>query len=67
MRTSRILLASVALAFLAACATEPVGVVKPDSLPSLEETDQSGSPYAIDSDTTVVSTGRGGGFVGSGN
>ena len=66
MRTTRILLAALSLALVAACTTEPVAPVQPGAKPSLDGTGWTGSGSSVTTDTTTV-TSRGVGFVGTGN
>lgn len=65
MRTSRILLAALSLALVAACTAEPVGVARSDEKPAFGA-GFNGSGNAVAGDTTVA-TERGAGFNGSGN
>jgi hypothetical protein len=66
MRTTRILLAALSLALVAACTAEPVAVVRPDKKPAFDGAGFNGSGNSTPTDTTTV-TSRGVGFVGTGN
>ena len=67
MRTTRILLATLSLALVAACSAEPVAVVESDPKPAFGA-GFNGSGNAVAGDTTSVTTPeRGAGFNGSGN
>lgn len=65
MRTTRLLLAALSLAFVAACTAESVTPVQPASDPSLDGSGWSGSGNSTTADTSAV--GRGSGWSGSGN
>ena len=65
MRTSRLLLAALSLALVAACSSEPMGVTRPAEKSALG-VGFVGTGNAVAGDTTVA-TGRGAGFNGSGN
>lgn len=68
MRATRILLAALSLALVAACTAEPVAVVRPDKKPAFDGAGFNGSGNAVTGDTTSVTTPeRGPGFNGSGN
>lgn len=66
MRTTRILLAALSLALVAACTAEPTATVQPDAKPSLDGTGWSGSGNSAPTDSTSKFE-RGAGFNGSGN
>jgi len=66
MRTTRIFLAALSLALVAACTAEPVAVVRPVDRPAFDGVGVSGSGNSAPTDTTTV-TNRGVGFVGTGN
>lgn len=66
MRTTRLLLAVLTFTLAAACTAEPVGVVSPNQKPAFDGAGLSGSGNAVASDTTST-TGRGVGWVGTGN
>lgn len=66
MRTTRILLAALSVALVAACTAEPVTLVQPDSKPSLDGSGWSGSGNSTSPDT-LSAVGRGSGWTGSGN
>lgn len=66
MRTTRILLAALSLALVAACTAESVTLVQPNSKPSMDGTGWTGSGNSTPTDTTTA-TSRGVGFVGTGN
>jgi hypothetical protein len=65
MRTSRLLLAALFLALVAACTEGSDTLVQPDSKPSLSGSGWSGSGNSVMSDTSAF--GRGSGWSGSGN
>ena len=68
MRTSRLLLAALCFALVAACTAEPVGVARPDENPAFG-VGFSGSGNSAGSDSTgVLPLERcGAGFCGTGN
>lgn len=66
MRPTRILLAVLSLALAAACTSESVTLVQPDSKPSLDGSGWTGSGNSMSPDT-VSAVGRGSGWTGSGN
>ena len=66
MRTTRILLAALSLAVVAACTAEPTAVV-PGKNPAFDGAGFNGSGNAVASDTTSTIPERGAGFNGSGN
>lgn len=67
MRTTRILLAALSLALVAACSSEPVGVVRPAQKPA-PSAGFVGTGNAVAGDTVPTSSPeRGAGFNGSGN
>lgn len=67
MRATRILLAALAVALVAACAGEPTAAVQSKERPSFDGAGVSGSGTVVQSDTTEISPERGSGFSGSGN
>lgn len=68
MRTTRILLAALSVALVAACTSEPVGVVRSATEPALYGAGWNGSGNSIVTDTTVIAPlERGAGWNGSGN
>lgn len=68
MRTPRFLLAALAVALVAACTSEPSGIVPPES-PSFDGVGFSGSgnAFASDSISSLEEERCGAGFCGSGN
>lgn len=66
MRTTRILLAALSLALVAACTAESATLVQPDSEPSLDGSGWTGSGNSTSPDTASA-VGRGSGWTGSGN
>jgi hypothetical protein len=67
MRTTRILLAALSLALVAACTAEPVGVVPSDEKPAMGVGFVGTGNSAGADSTTIAPVERGVGVSGSGN